>query len=104
MKLINGTIENFEKEVLESDVPVLVDFNASWCPPCNALHLVLKEIADDGGDFKIVLVDIDNEPELASKYDISSIPCLLLFKEGEEKDRRIGLQSKKRLQKILGIK
>lgn len=102
MLIINGTSENFQKEVLESELPVLVDFNATWCPPCQALHPILEEIADEGGDFKIVAVDIDEESELADKYGVSSIPCLIVFDGGEEVDRKIGLQSKKRLLKMLG--
>ena len=101
MLIINGTSENFQKEVLESELPVLVDFNATWCPR-QALHPILEEIADEGGDFKIVAVDIDEESELADKYDVSSIPCLIVFDGGEEVDRKTGLQSKKRLLKMLG--
>ena len=102
MITINGTEDNFQKEVLESELPVLVDFNATWCPPCQALHPILEEIADEGGDFKIVAVDIDDEKDLAVKYGVSSIPCLIVFDGGEEVDRRIGLQSKKRIIKMLG--
>ncbi len=104
MIIINGTNDNFQKEVLESTLPVLVDFNATWCPPCQALHPILEEIADEGGDFKIVAVDIDDESELAEKYNVSSIPCLILFDGGEEVDRKVGLQPKKRLLKMLGKK
>ena len=104
MIIINGTNDNFQKEVLESTLPVLVDFNATWCPPCQALHPILEEIADEGGDFKIVAVDIDDEGELAEKYNVSSIPCLILFEGGEEVDRKVGLQPKKRLLKMLGKK
>ncbi len=104
MIIINGTNDNFQKEVLESELPVLVDFNATWCPPCQALHPILEEIANEGGDFKIVAVDIDDEEELAEKFNISSIPCLILFNDGVEVDRKIGLQPKKRLQKMLGVK
>ncbi len=99
--IINGTKENFEEEVLKSDKPVLVDFNAEWCPPCQALHPILEEIAEERNDFKIISVDIDEQDELAEKYQVSSIPCLICFKNGEEVDRRIGLQPKKRLIKIL---
>lgn len=104
MIIINGTNDNFQKEVLESELPVLVDFNATWCPPCQALHPILEEIANEGGDFKIVAVDIDDEEDLAKKFNISSIPCLILFNSGVEVDRKIGLQPKKRLQKMLGVK
>ena len=104
MTIINGTSENFQKEVIESTLPVLVDFNATWCPPCQALHPILEEIADEGGDFKIVAVDIDDEKELAQKYGVSSIPCLIMFDDGEEVDRKVGLQPKRRLLKMLGKK
>lgn len=101
MIILNGTSENFQKEVLESSLPVLVDFNATWCPPCQALHPILEEIAEEGGDFKIVAVDIDEESELAEKYGVSSIPCLIVFDKGEEIDRKTGLQSKRRIIKML---
>ncbi len=101
MAIIEGTEENFQKEVLEAKVPVLVDFNATWCPPCQALHPILEEIAEEGGDYKIVTVDIDEQEELAQKYDVSSIPCLVFFEGGEEVDRKIGLQPKKRIIKML---
>lgn len=104
MTIIEGTKENFDTEVLKSDVPVLVDFNAEWCPPCQALHPILEELAEEGGDFKIVSVDIDDQDELAEEYEVSSIPCLAVFNGGEETDRKVGLQPKKRLQKMLGVK
>ncbi len=104
MIIIYGTGENFQKQVLESELPVLVDFNATWCPPCQALHPILEEIAEEGGDLKIVAVDIDEEEELAERYGVSSIPCLILFEDGEEVERKTGLQSKKRLLKMLGKK
>jgi thioredoxin 1 len=104
MAIIEGTEENFQKEVLEAKVPVLVDFNATWCPPCQALHPILEELAEEGGDFKIVSVDIDDQDELAEEYEVSSIPCLVVFNGGEETDRKVGLQPKKRLQKMLGVK
>ena len=104
MKIIEGTKANFKKEVLQSKVPVLVDFNAEWCPPCQALHPILEELAEETDDFKIVSVDIDDQDELAEEYEVSSIPCLIAFKDGEEQDRRVGLQPKKRLMKMVGVK
>ena len=103
MKIIDGTSENFTNEVLKSSVPVLVDFNASWCPPCQALHPILEELAEDDGEYKIVAVDIDDQPDLADQYEVSSIPCVVIFKNGEETARKVGLQSKKRLIKMLGV-
>ena len=101
MSIIEGTKDNFEKEVIKSDKPVLVDFNATWCPPCQALHPILEEMAEESDDYKIVSVDIDDEDALAEQYEVSSIPCLVVFKDGEEVDRKIGLQPKKRLLKML---
>ena len=101
MSIIEGTKDNFEKEVIKSDKPVLVDFNATWCPPCQALRPILEEMAEESDDYKIVSVDIDDEDVLAEQYEVSSIPCLVVFKDGEEVDRKIGLQPKKRLVKML---
>ncbi len=103
MSIISGTSENFEQEVLKSSVPVLVDFNATWCPPCQALHPTLEAMSDSS-DYKIVTVDVDEEPELAANHDVSSIPCLVFYRDGQEYDRRVGLQPRKRLEKILGGK
>ena len=96
--IIEGTNDNFKKEVLKSDKPVLVDFNATWCPPCQAMHPIVEELADD---YKVVAVDIDDQEELAEQYEVSGIPCFVVFKDGEEIDRRVGMQSKKRLIKML---
>ena len=104
MKIIEGTADNFEAEVLGSKVPVLVDFNATWCPPCQALHPILGELAEESDAYKIVTVDVDDEAALAGAYGVSSIPCLIFFRDGKEYDRRVGLQPKKRLMKILGVK
>ena len=101
MKIIEGTSSNFAKEVLSSKKPVLVDFNAEWCPPCQALHPILEELADERDDFQIVTVDIDSYGDLADKYQVSSIPCLIVFKDGKETERRVGLQPKKRLIKMM---
>lgn len=96
--IVEGTNDNFKKEVLKSDKPVLVDFNATWCPPCQAMHPIVEELADD---YKVVAVDIDDQEELAEQYEVSGIPCFVVFKDGEEIDRRVGMQSKKRLIKML---
>ena len=101
MSIIIGTQENFQKEVLESDVPVLVDFNATWCPPCRALHPILEAMSNESKNYKIVSVDIDEEDILAAEHEISSIPCLIVYKNGEEAERRVGLLPRKRIEKML---
>jgi len=104
VKIIEGTSENFESEVLKSEIPVLVDFNATWCPPCQALHPILEQMAKDSDDYKIVTVDVDAENALAAAHEVSSIPCVVIYKNGQETDRRVGLQPRKRLEKMLGVK
>ncbi len=89
------TTANFEKEVLQSDVPVLVDFWAPWCPPCRAIGPTLDALADEyQGKAKVVKVDVDDEPEVASRYGVSSIPALLLFKGGEQVGQLVGAHPK----------
>jgi len=79
--------DNFQSEVLDSDMPVLVDFFATWCGPCQALAPVIDELANEVGDnFKIVKIDVDEAPEIAEKYEIMSIPSLKIFKGGEVVD------------------
>ena len=100
MKEIN--IENFEKELLKSKMPVLVDFNADWCGPCQMLKPILEQLADEQKKVKFVSVNVDAEDELAMRYNVSSIPCLIMFKNGEEIGRSIGLKSKEDLEEFLG--
>ncbi len=91
---------DFEKEVLDAKLPVIVDFNASWCPPCQMLRPILEDFAAEHSDeCKIVSVDIDLARDLADQYEISSIPCLVLMRNGEEIDRKLGLQSERKLKK-----
>ncbi len=89
------TTAEFEKEVLQSDIPVLVDFWAPWCPPCRAIGPTLDAIAEEyQGKAKIVKVDVDDEQAIAARYGISSIPALLLFKGGQQVGQMIGAQPK----------
>ena len=83
--------DNFEKEVINSELPVLVDFWAQWCGPCRAVAPVLEEISNQYADkFRVAKVNVDENPELASKYGIRSIPTMILFKDGKEIDNIIG--------------
>ncbi len=93
------TVENFEKEVIKSDKPVLVDFWASWCGPCKMQGPILEELEKEEDSFLIGKVDVDKEWELRDEYQISAIPSLLVFKDGKCVDTMVGLQTK---EKILG--
>ena len=88
------TSENFENEVLKSDKNVLVDFWASWCGPCKMLAPTIEAIAEENHSFKVGKVNVDDEPDLAGAFGISSIPTLILFKDGKAADIMVGLRSK----------
>lgn len=86
---------NFETEVLKSDLPVLVDFFAQWCPPCQMLGPIIEELAKEiEGKVKVVKVDVDQAPQTSQKYNILSVPTLILFKGGQESKRMVGFRSK----------
>ncbi len=102
MAVLTVTGDSFEKEVINSSVPVLADFYADWCGPCKMLRPSLDAIAEERTDVKVVAINIDDEPELADEFDISSIPCVILFKNGAEADRSIGLKPKEMLEEMLG--
>lgn len=89
---------NFKAEVLESEVPVVVDFWAPWCGPCRMVGPVLEEVAQEmDGQFKFVKLNTDENQQIASQYGIMAIPSLLVFKGGEEKDRVVGFKPKDQL-------
>ena len=94
MSVINITLENFEAEVIKSDIPVLVDFWAPWCGPCRMLSPVVDEIAEEKTDIKVGKVNVDEQEELAMRFGIMSIPTLIVFKNGEPVKKTMGVQPK----------
>lgn len=100
MKVIEATTATFENEVLKSGKPVLVDFNADWCGPCQMLKPTIEQLSDERDDVKFVSVNIDENDDLAYDYNISSIPCLVLFKDGAEVKRSVGLKPKSEIIKM----
>ena len=94
MAVISVTADNFEQEVLKTEGIVMVDFWAAWCGPCKMLSPIVDELSEEVDTVKFVGVDVDQSERLAIKYGISSIPCLVLFKDGEEVKRTVGVQPK----------
>ena len=102
MAEVKITVSNFESEVLRSDQPVLVDFYADWCGPCRMLAPVLEEIAREyGGGVKVGKVNVDEQMELAQKFGVSSIPLLVVFKDGQPVAKSLGYRPKEEIVKLL---
>ncbi|MBK6692625.1 MAG: thioredoxin [Myxococcales bacterium] len=100
--IIELTDQSFDTEVIKSQVPVLVDFTATWCGPCKALAPIVEKIANEtAGKYKVAKVDIDDCPGVAQKYGIRSVPTVLVFKGGERKAQHVGLTTKENLLKLL---
>lgn len=102
MKVIEVNESNFQEEVLNSKTKVLVDFNAEWCGPCRMLAPVLDKYALEHDNVKIVSINVDNNNELARKYNVFSIPCLVVIKDGKELDRTVGLISRTEIDDLIG--
>ena len=102
MAEITLTAANFKQEVLDSDVPVLIDFWATWCGPCRMLAPVIGEIAEEyAGTVKVGKVNVDEEPELAMQFRVDSIPTVMLFKEGRLVNTTVGFRPKEQITAML---
>jgi len=95
---------NFDQEVVNSSVPVLVDFTATWCGPCKALAPIIDQLADDlDGKIKVGKVDVDDSPVTAGKYGVRGVPTVMVFKGGERSAQSVGLTTKQRLTELVGL-
>ena len=101
MSVIHADSQNFEQEVLQSEKPVLLDFWASWCGPCRMVAPILDEIAQERPDIKVVKVNVDEEPGLASRYGIMSIPTLMVVRGGRVVNQALGARPKNGILELL---
>ena len=100
--MLNITKSNFEKEVISSEIPVVLDFWATWCGPCRMLSPVLDDLAAEYRDrVRFCKVNVDNEPELSARFGIASIPTLIFFKNGDAQKRAVGYREKYELEETL---
>jgi thioredoxin 1 len=101
--IVELTDDNFDNEVLKSNVPVLVDFTATWCGPCKALAPIVENLANEsGGRYKVAKLDIDDASDTARKYRVMSVPTVLVFQGGQVKGQHVGLTNKDTLLKLIG--
>ena len=102
MAIVHLSKDNFKEEVLESKVPVLVDFWATWCGPCQTMGPVVDELSQELTDVKVGKVNVDEQMALAREYKVMSIPTFLVFKEGEVVKRDMGVMSKEEVEGLVG--
>lgn len=103
MAVMHITKANFETEVLQSENPVLIDFWAAWCGPCQMLLPIIDEVAEEADNVKVCKINVDEEPELAAQYKIMTIPTLVLMKHGQVMETRVGVQPKTEILKMLSV-
>ena len=101
MSVLTITKDNFQKEVMESEKPVLLDFWAAWCGPCRMVSPVIDEIAGEREDVKVGKINVDEQPELAATFQVMSIPTLVVMKDGQVFNRTMGAQPKGQILKLL---
>ena len=101
MSVINISSENFNSEVLNSSKPVLLDFWASWCGPCRMVSPIVDEIAEERPDIKVGKVNVDEQPELAAKFNVMSIPTLVVIKDGKIVNSSVGARPKSQILELL---
>lgn len=94
MALLHVTKENFEAEVMKAAQPVIIDFFATWCGPCRMVGPILEEIAEENENIKVVKVDVDQDPELAIQFGVTSIPLLIVIKDGKIVNQALGARPK----------
>lgn len=101
MPAIHVTKTNYETEVLHSDRPVLIDFWATWCAPCQMLLPIIEELSEELESVKVCKINVDEEREIASKYNVMSIPTLILLKDGQVSETSVGFVSKEKILEMI---
>lgn len=102
MAVIKITGDNFDREVLQADKPVLIDFWATWCGPCQMLSPIIEEIAEEVEDVKVVSVNVDREPELTSRFGVMNIPTLVVMDHGKVTGQSVGFVGKEEVLALIG--